>query len=200
MSSFIDYIKQVRGIRKVLMAGAGGVGKTSIVKALYEGKSLEELVDEGINLSYHRTLYLNLITIQASKLVESFDHGGKLIFFDLAGQLNQPLHAIRDTKESTMGGVDLIMLVFDGSNVQSLFELSEWISIIKEIYVAPNAFPDLILIKNKTELPSNIGDDLVKSFLESEGKIVKYFEISTMVGKGFPELQNWLINYFYRVE
>jgi GTPase SAR1 family protein len=187
----------MRGIRKVLMAGSGGVGKTSIVKALYEGKSLEDLIGQGIDLSYHRTLYLNLITIQTSKLVESFDQGGQLIFFDLAGQLDQPLHAIRDTTDSTMGAVDLIMLVFDGTNVQSLFELSEWISVIKSIYENRDQFPDLILIKNKVELPSNVGNDLIQSFVESEIKIIKYFEISTMVGKGFPDLQQWLIDYFY---
>lgn len=179
------------------MAGSGGVGKTSIVKALYEGKSLEELIDQGIDLSYHRTLYLNLITIQSSKLVESFDQGGQLIFYDLAGQLNQPLHAIRDTADSTMGAVDLIMLVFDGTNVQSLFELAEWITIIKSIYVTNDKFPDLILIKNKIELQSNIGDDMIQSFVESEIKIVKYFAVSTMKGQGFPEMQQWLIDYFY---
>jgi GTPase SAR1 family protein len=182
------------------MAGSGGVGKTSIVKALHEGKSLQELAGEGIDLSYHRTLYLNLITVKASALAESFSETGQLLFFDLAGQLNQPLHAMRDTTESTMGAVDLVMLVFDGSNVESLLDLSEWLDVIKNIYKNNQKFPDLVLIKNKVELPSNIDENLIQSFAESELNIVKYFEVSSMVGDGLPELQQWLIDYFYKVE
>lgn len=53
MSSFLEYIKKLKGVRKILLAGAGGVGKTSIIRTLSEGKSLEELATEGIDLSYH---------------------------------------------------------------------------------------------------------------------------------------------------
>ncbi|MHA2091369.1 MAG: GTPase domain-containing protein [Candidatus Kariarchaeaceae archaeon] len=197
MSSFLEYIKRVKGVRKILLAGAGGVGKTSIIRALSEGKSLEELATEGIDLSYHRTLYLNLITIQANELVQSLEQGGKFVFYDVAGQLNQPLHAIRDTTRSTMGAVDLVMLVFDGSNMQSLMELSDWLEAIKDSYSDTTQIPDIVLIKNKQELPSNIDMGLVSSFVESELKIVKYFEVSSLVGMGLEELQKWLVQYFF---
>jgi GTPase Era involved in 16S rRNA processing len=130
-------------------------------------------------------------------LVQSLDQGGKFVFYDVAGQLNQPLHAIRDTTRSTMGGVDLVMLVFDGSNMQSLMELSDWLEAIKESYSDITQIPDIVLIKNKQELPSNIDTGLVSSFVESELKIVKYFEVSSLVGMGLQELQKWLVQYFF---
>ena len=40
---FLEQIKQSRSIRKVLVAGSGAVGKTSLVRVLKESKSLQEL-------------------------------------------------------------------------------------------------------------------------------------------------------------
>lgn len=96
-----------------------------------------------------------------------------------------------------MGGVDLVMLVFDGSNMQSLMELSDWLEAIKESYTDTTQIPDIILIKNKQELPSNIDMGLISSFVESELKIVKYFEVSSMIGMGLPDLQKWFVQYFF---
>lgn len=197
MKSFLDYIKEVHGVRKILVAGAGGVGKTSLVKVLSAGKSLASLNELGGELEYHRTLYLNLITVHASKMVESKEKAGRFIFFDVAGQLQQPLHAIKDTSKSTMGGVDLIMLVFDANNMQSLMELGEWIETIKAAYLQNHDIPDFILIKNKLELPSNIDPTLIDAFVSTELKIIKYFEVSSLRGQGLDKLKNWLVEYYF---
>lgn len=200
MKSFLDYIKEVNGVRKILLAGAGGVGKTSLVKVLSEGMSLTELEHLGNDLSYHRTLYLNLITVHASKLVEDNEKGGKFVFFDVAGQLNQPLHAITDTTKSTMGAVDLIMLVFDGNNMQSLMELGDWIETIKNSYENTDEIPNFVVVKNKLELPSNIDPMLIETFVNSELKIIGYFEISSLMGQGLEEFQGWLVDYYFGEE
>ncbi len=200
MKSFLDYIKEVKGVRKILLAGAGGVGKTSLVKVLSEGKSLTELEHMGDDLSYHRTLYLNLITVHASKLVEDNEKGGKFVFFDVAGQLHQPLHAITDTTKSTMGGVDLIMLIFDGNNMQSLIELGDWIETIKNVYENIDDTPNFVLVKNKLELPSNIDPMLIETFVNSELKIIGYFEVSSLMGQGLEEFQGWLVDYYFGEE
>lgn len=197
MKSFLDFIKEVQGVRKILLAGAGGVGKTSLLKVLSEGKSLSEIENTGADLSYHRTLYLDLITVYASKLLDNLDQGGKFVFFDVAGQLHQPLHAVTHTTKSTMGGVDLIVLVFDGNNMQSLIDLGDWIETIKTSYRSVTEIPDFILIKNKLELPSNIDSGLIENFINSEFKIIKYFEISSLKGHGLKELQSWLVNYYF---
>ncbi|MCH8908798.1 MAG: GTPase domain-containing protein [Candidatus Heimdallarchaeota archaeon] len=200
MDSFLDYIKRVKGVRKILLAGAGGVGKTSLLTILSKSKSLVQLSEDSVDLTYSRTLYLNLITVHASQLVKNYTKDGELIFYDLAGQLDQPLHALRDSTRSTMGAVDLVMLVFDGSNLNSLFDLSTWIEIIKESYPDNEQIPDFILIKNKIELPSNIDGSLIDSFIESELKIIKYFELSAMRGEGMKGLQQWLVEHFFTDE
>ena len=65
--TFLDQLKKKRRIRKILVAGSGAVGKTSLVRVLKERKTLNEILEEG--LEYHRTLFIDLEVVSASSLV-----------------------------------------------------------------------------------------------------------------------------------
>ncbi len=174
------------------MAGSGAVGKTSLLMVLKNGKSLQELGNN--TLEYHRTPFLE---IDAFKVL---NEGGNLehsyLIYDISGQLNLPVHALKELKQLTLGGVDIIFLIFANNNLQSLLDLKEWLKIIEsssDINEKDLSKPPYyVLIKNKIDLESNIDEALVKMVLENEPRIIKYFEVSCKTGEGIPELMTWL--------
>lgn len=194
----LEYIKQSNKIRKVLLAGSGAVGKTSLVNVLKEKKALVQLINNEKNLDYHRTPYLNLETLKANDSSNPNDDG-VIQFFDVAGQLDLPIHALRDTIRSTLGGVDLIILMFAGDNLQSLLDLKKWLDILERFYVQypQYKFPELVLLKNKLDLPSADCDFLVKVMMETNKRIIAYNEISCLTGAGIFEFQHWFLHYLF---
>lgn len=189
--SLVDYIKQKRKIRKILIAGTGAVGKTSLLKVLKNKKYLKEL--NSNDLKYNRTLFMEFEKIQSSK------KSGIFQLYDVAGQLDLPFHAFRDTARLTFGNVDLILILFSNNNVQSLLDVENWLDKIKEYYLSENnnnGIPKCLLINNKADLESTIDTFLIKA-VTNQSEIIKFFEISCLNGKGIEELGNWLDNYFF---
>ena len=194
----LEYIKQSNKIRKVLIAGSGAVGKTSLVSVLKEKKALLELAQSEKPLDYHRTPYLNLETIKTHADSDPTDDG-VIQFFDVAGQLDLPIHAFRDTVRLTLGGVDLILLMFAGDSLQSLLDLKTWLDLLEGFYTqhAQYKFPDIVLLKNKSDLPSAECDSLVKVLLDNNTRVISYHEISCLTGGGVNEFQHWFIQYLF---
>jgi small GTP-binding protein len=190
MSSLINYIKQKRKIRKILIAGSGATGKTSLVKVLKTGTSLSNM---EANLEYHRTLYLQLEKIFAGK------NGGIFQLYDVAGQLDLPIHAFRDTAKLTFGNVDIVILVFANDNIQSLLDIERWLSLVDEYYKTENATkkPPFVLINNKTDLEAAADNSLISSIVDQQNDIIKYFELSCLTGKGVYEFKTWIAEYFF---
>jgi len=182
---YLEYIKIAKKIRKILILGSGAVGKTSLTKVL---KNEIPLKDMNGYCDYHRTLFVEIEQFKTE------NNNGTFQLFDLAGQLDLPFHATRDTARFTFSAVDLICFVLASDNTQSLIDLNEWVNITKNYYnKAKVEVPPFILIKNKIDLENNIDDSLLEFVMPN---FKAYFEISCFDGKGIDELKKWF-NEFY---
>ncbi len=189
----VEYIKKKRSLTKILVVGSGAVGKTSLLKVLSADKSLTDLGDQF--LEYHRTHFLELESISASTLDETSK--GTFYFYDVAGQLDLSIHALRDTASTVMGSVDLVMLVFASDNPQSFLELNKWFSLVESAIKKSKLKkrPGFILIKNKIDLPQTLDESLIKEVINSSPHIKGYFAISCLTGEGLDGLKSWLITF-----
>jgi GTPase SAR1 family protein len=186
----VPRLKQGPQITKALVAGSGAVGKTTLVQVLRDNKSLKA---SNQTQEYHRTPFIELETVKVER-VGGTGSSGIYLLVDVAGQLDLPIHALRDFSRLALGSVELVFLVFSAENVQSLLDLKDWASLIKTQYKeVPGKTLQFILIQNKTDLGNCIDSGLVTKFMESEPMISMYFEVSCMSGDGIPELQSWLV-------
>ncbi len=176
------------GVTKILVAGSGAVGKTTLLQVLKDNKPLEIT---PLSQEYHRTPFLNIETISVERIGGT---GSKGIFLmvDVAGQLDLPIHALRDFSNLALGSVELVMLMFSADNLQSLLDLRDWVSIVKTQHNGKRPL-QFVLIMNKCDLESSIDRGLVEQFMVSEPLTAAYFEVSCMDGQGLDELQQWLV-------
>ena len=178
-------------VTKALVAGSGAVGKTTLVRVLRDNQPLNE---SNVTQEYHRTPFLELETVKVERIGGTGSKGIYLLV-DVAGQLDLPIHALRDLSKLALGGVELVILVFSAEDVQSLLDLKDWVSLIKTQYKeVPDKTLKFVLVMNKCDLGSCIDSELVARFIESEPMIAEYFELSCANGDGIPELQSWLVD------
>ena len=179
--------RQTSKVTKILVAGSGAVGKTTLLQVL---KNDELVGSTNISQEYHRTPFLNLETISVERIGGT---GSKGIFLmvDIAGQLDLPIHALRDFPKVSLGSVELVMLIFSADNLQSLLDLKDWISLVKVQHKGSRPL-SFVLIMNKCDLDKNIDAGLVKQFMDAEPMITAYFEISCRDGQGLRKFQYWL--------
>lgn len=183
-------IRQSSHVTKALVAGSGAVGKTTLVRVLKEGQSLDE---SNLTQEYHRTPFLELDTIKVER-VGGTGSSGIYLLVDVAGQLDSPVHALRDLSKITLGNVELVFLIFSADNLQSLLDLKDWVSLIKTQYKEVRGKTlKYVLIMNKCDLGNSFDSELVSSFMASEPMITRYFELSCKSGEGITELQSWLV-------
>ncbi|MHA2423852.1 MAG: GTPase domain-containing protein [Candidatus Thorarchaeota archaeon] len=178
-------------VTKVLVAGSGAVGKTTLVRVLRDDTPLD---GSSIPQEYHRTPFIELETVKVESIGGT---GSKGIFLmvDVAGQLDLPIHALRDFSTLALGSVELVLLVFSADNLQSLLDLKNWVALIKTQYKeVPGKNLQFVLIMNKCDLERNIDPGLVSAFMDSEPLITGYFELSCMNGNGLGEVQACLLH------
>ncbi len=182
---YLEYVKSFKKIRKILILGSGAVGKTSLTKVL---KSKLPLKDMNGDCNYNRTLFVEIDQFKTE------DKNGTFQVVDLAGQLELPIHATRDTPKLAFSAVDLICFVFAKDNAQSLLDLNQWVNIANNYYNETNLkIPPFIVIKNKMDQESNIDDSLLDIL---KPRLKGYFEISCFDGKGVNELKKWFSEFF----
>ncbi|MHA1770388.1 MAG: GTPase domain-containing protein [Candidatus Thorarchaeota archaeon] len=191
--SLLDRIKRSHRVRKMLIAGSGAVGKTSLLNVLKRG-TLEDVKQE-----YHRTLFLNIDTMKLEDLSDG-DLVGVVQVIDVAGQLNQPVHPFRDAGRLAFGGIDLIVLVFSSDDLQSLLDIEKWISLIEEGQAqdADSTKVTYVLVQNKVDLPDAFDHELVDLLLKNKPQIHAYFETSCMNGTGIDELRRWIVEHIQK--
>lgn len=193
--NLVDFIKDKRKLRKILIAGSGAVGKTSLVKVLKTDAScLDDLEDE--DLEYHRTLFMELEKIDAYEGTE-----GVFQFYDVAGQLTLPIHAFRDTTRLAFGNVDIVILMFSSDNLQTLLDIKQWFEMVTDYYdnndtKNPSKLPTIVLVKNKIDLDCVYDDNLVEGIKKQE-QVEEYFEISCLTGEGIDTLFQWVSKYCF---
>ncbi|MHA1770391.1 MAG: GTPase domain-containing protein [Candidatus Thorarchaeota archaeon] len=189
-ASLLDQMKQRRQIQKMLLAGSGAVGKTTLLNVLKHG-----VLDETVT-KYHRTLFFEIESLQMSDLTKE-NHVGSYQVIDVAGQVDQPVHPFRDAERLAFGGVDLVLLVFSSDDLQSLMDIEKWMGLINDgsSTYQHGAQPQYLLIRNKVDLPDSFDQELVDILLKNMPQIQGYFETSCVTGEGLDELRRWLIDH-----
>ncbi len=180
---FLTSVKKKKNLSKVVVVGSGAVGKTSFLKVLKAGKLLDDL-----ELDFHRTLFMEF---------ESLDLGGNtLVMMDVAGQMELPIHALKDFERLALGGTDLIILMFSADSMQSFLDLEGWFSLVKRYYESiESILPNFIVVQNKIDLEPNVTKDMIESVKSSVPEFAEWFDLSLKTGEGLREIYEYLGNF-----
>jgi len=137
-------------IFKIIVAGEGGVGKTTLVNRYATGKfNVDTRVTIGVGFQVFEAngTHNELIKLQL------WDFGGEKRF--------------RFLLPSYCNGAHGVILAFDLTRISSLLNLREWIQLIRE----NTKNPVIVLIGTKNDLAKERGDgitdDLINQFLSS---------------------------------
>ena len=153
-------------ILKILTAGEGGVGKTTLLHRYVEGKfSAETKMTIGVEFFLKETVIdENQCTLQL------WDFGGQERF--------------RFLLESYVLGAKGAMLMFDLTRMMSLENLEQWLNIVRK------GNPDLpvLFLGTKVDLVDEIqvDDDYAMSFLK-EYNLIDFLKISSKTGENVGE-------------
>lgn len=159
-------------MRKVVMIGAGGSGKTALVNRFLTHKFSEEyIVTIG---SQFAVKTVELETANGRNVVV------KLLVWDLAGQ--QRFDFIRGSYYRGSKGA---LLVFDTTRKSTWLELPKW---IKEIEDALGERIPIILIANKVDLAEHriVTREMAEQFVR-EHNLAGYLETSALSGQNVEE-------------
>lgn len=155
---------QVFPIIKVVVAGDGGVGKTSLIRRYCTGMFQESrIMTIGVDFQI--------------KIVEVDGKPIKLSIWDVAGQ--ERFGAFRDT---FYRGARAVALVYDATDPLSLENLPKWQREISR--VSPKCH--FMVIGNKIDLPRKVQRDHAESWAMQHLK-VPYIETSALSGAGVDE-------------
>ncbi len=149
-------------ILKILTAGEGGVGKTTLLHRYVEGKfSAETKMTIGVEF------FLKEVEIdQKQCTLQLWDFGGQERF--------------RFLLESYVLGAKGALLMFDLTRMMTLDSLDQWIKIVRK--GDPN-LPVLFLgTKLDLEDEVQVDDDYAKTFL-NEFNLINYLKISSKTGE-----------------
>ncbi len=155
-------------VNKIVLVGAGGVGKTSIAKRLVTGEYLETGMTVGLNVE--------------SWMVKDTDEdvSFKVVAFDLGGQKQ-----FRFFQPELVSGADIALIVFDLSRYESFAELDEWLDMVKEMPAESK-----LLIANKCDLRPVVQEDEANALAKQLG--VRLIYLSAKTGQGFDKLESMI--------
>jgi Ras-related protein Rab-9A len=155
-------------IYKVIVAGEGGVGKTSIIRRYITGFSSTPIMTVGSEFAYQE-LDVNSHRVGLS----IWDFGGEERFREL-----MPIFCL---------GAHGAFVVFDLSRFSTFLQLAYWIEIIRE---AAGTIP-LILVGAKADLEGGPSDEDLHEFCLRH-EVSAYFPVSARTGENVSELFNYL--------
>ncbi len=145
-------------VYKVVVAGDGNVGKTSLIRRYCEGKFEQSRV----------------MTIGVDFQAKTVNLGGKdikLSIWDVAGQ--DRFGSFRDT---FYRGARAVALVYDVTTPESFDHLGRWRDEIREI--APKV--PMALIANKVDLPGEVSAEQARQWAKEQG--MPFLETSAATG------------------
>jgi len=151
-------------VLKVVVAGDGTVGKTSLVRRFCEGKfEMTRVATIGVDFQ--------------TKLVELPERTVKLSIWDMAGQ-----DRFQVIRAGFYRGSRAAALVFDVTSPESFANLERWRQEIIEV-VPQQPF---VVVGNKTDLERRISPEQGAAF--AQGIRAAYVETSALSGTGVPDL------------
>jgi small GTP-binding protein len=149
---------------KVVIAGDGNVGKTSLIRRWCEGKfAASRVMTIGVDFQ--------------TKVVELPTGPVKLSIWDVAGQ-----DRFQSLRTGFYRGSRVVALVYDVTESASLTNLVRWREEINKA-VSRSKY---IVVGNKTDLPRNVPRDVANRFADEIG--APYVETSAASGEGVPEM------------
>ncbi|MBY8990997.1 MAG: GTP-binding protein [Candidatus Lokiarchaeota archaeon] len=158
-------------ILKILTAGEGGVGKTTLLHRYVEGRfSAETKMTIGVEF------FLKETEIDSKQCtLQLWDFGGQERF--------------RFLLESYVLGAKGALLMFDLTRMSSLQNLEQWLNIVRK--GDPNL--PVLFVGTKLDLEDEIqvDDDYAKSFLK-EYNLINFLKISSKTGKHVSDAFNIL--------
>ena len=153
---------------KVAIAGAGGVGKTTLLRRYATGKFQESRI---------MTIGVDFQTIEVDLKGQPI----KLTAWDLAGQ-----ERFAPFRNSFYKGARAVALVFDVHDRDSLEDLPHWLeeagSVVPDTYLVVNG--------NKTDLPRVVTPEEGKAYAASIN--AAYVETSAKTGEGVQQFFRYL--------
>ena len=156
---------------KIIVCGAGGVGKTSLIRRYVENKFEEN--------------YLMTLGMDPTNTAVEIDVDGKtvpvnLILYDVAGQAR-----FQSLREVFFRGAHGALLVFDLTRPETLEELDKW---YEELYDRAGPIPT-ILIGNKSDMEEEIAIDYkqIEDVIIPRFKVIKYLETSAYLDNNVYE-------------
>ncbi len=158
---------------KILTAGEGGVGKTTLLRRFVEGQFFSETkMTIGVEF-FLKSIILgdNEITLQL------WDFGGQERFRFLLG--------------SYVLGAKGALLMFDLTRIATLEKLDQWVQIVRQ----NNPNLPVLFLGTKIDLIEdiNVNDDFALSYLESLN-LFDYLKISSKTGENVEESFRRLIS------
>ncbi|MFX0087048.1 MAG: Rab family GTPase [Candidatus Hodarchaeota archaeon] len=162
---------------KIILAGAGAVGKTTLMNRFVSGPFAGE---------YKATIGVDILSKELILNKEDKTHLIKLQIWDIAGQ--ELFRAFRKRFFSNARGC---LLIFDLTVPQTLNDLHTWVS---DIYEIAGSIP-IVLIGNKVDLKElrNVSTELIDSF-QKDNHIPSYFLTSAVTGVNVDDAFKSLIH------
>lgn len=155
---------------KIIVAGAGGVGKTTLVHRFLSGQFLKFSMTIGVSFQTHT-------------IVREDEKTAKLIIWDLGGQ--ERFRQMSVFESYCIGAHGIILALDMSSAVRTIQELNVWADIVRG--GAPNA--PIVLIGTKADLmieDIDFPQDLLSHFIQ-ENNINGFFETSSLTGQNVQE-------------
>ena len=160
-------------ILKILTAGEGGVGKTTLLHRYVEGKfSADTRMTIGVEFFLKET-----VVDEKQCTLQLWDFGGQERF--------------RFLLESYVLGAKGAMLMFDLTRISSLENLEQWLNIVRK--GDPNL--PVLFLGTKLDLVDEIqvDDDYAETFL-NEYNLIDFLKISSKTGENVSQAFNMLTN------
>lgn len=160
-------------ILKILTAGEGGVGKTTLLHRYVEGRfSADTRMTIGVEFFLKET-----VVDEKQCTLQLWDFGGQERF--------------RFLLESYVLGAKGAMLMFDLTRISSLENLEQWLNIVRK--GDPNL--PVLFLGTKLDLVDEIqvDDDYAETFL-NEYNLIDFLKISSKTGENVSQAFNKLTN------
>ena len=155
-------------IYKVIIAGEGGVGKTSIIERYIHGHSTSPILTVGSEFSYQELEY------NSHKIgLSIWDFGGEERFREL-----MPIFCL---------GAHGALLVFDLSRFSTFLHLAFWVEVIRD---SAGKIP-IILVGAKCDLKGGPTEQDIHDFCQ-RNEITAYFPASAQTGENISNLFEYL--------
>lgn len=169
---------------KVSFLGEGGVGKTTLLKHMSEGRFVEQVMTIGVNFE----------KVEREVLVDREWIGITLMFWDLGGQE----HFRKTHPERYVAGSDAAVLGFDVSRRSTLLHLDWWIGMLERA-CGDGILGRSMLVGLKSDLvPRGLTGrygEMIRGFLADRGIPGRCWSTSSLSGLGTEEALRAIVEF-----